>query len=97
MQSGKIKASEFDMGTFSSFNSCKTTHCIGGWVDLELGGTGGNPLGRLYLSPTLYGRANNLFMPSNPEAYGATRKQAIEAIDNLLNTRKSNPWQGVIK
>lgn len=99
---GKIKENEFDMHTyghnFCSVNTgeCGTTHCIGGWISLELGGNGKeNPIYDGFdLSDGLQNAATALFMPSKEGAYSSKRSSAIEALDNFI-ARKSDPWKRV--
>lgn len=101
LANSKIKAKEFDMQSFHSkfcdakTHKCGTSHCIGGWVDLELGSEGkNNPTSYLKLSPQIEYAASALFFPDPDKAFNSKRKHAVEAIDNFLKGHK-NPWKRV--
>lgn len=100
---GEIKEREFDMSTYGTKHcsmttgKCGTVHCIGGWINLELGGDGqSNPVyvSGLILSLGVEEAANKLFQPRKENAYISKRSSAIEALDNFIAGHK-NPWRGV--
>lgn len=100
---GKVKEREFDMSTYGSKHcsvttgKCGTVHCIGGWINLELGGDGqSNPVYDvgLDLSLGIEEAANKLFQPRKENAYISKRSSAIEALDNFIAGRK-DPWRSV--
>lgn len=100
-KSAEIKAKEFDMNGWMSkscnakTHKCGTTHCIGGFVDLELGGYGNeDPRGTLDLSEEISSAARKLFIPTREGTFAAKKKAAIVAMDNFLAGRK-DPWKGV--
>jgi hypothetical protein len=104
LKSKKIKAKEFDMGTFSTTicntkgRNCGTSHCIGGWIDFYLhpnNSYNGDPTeGLLELSEKFTNAARKLFYPSDYKMNSSKPENGIQAIDNFL-AGYSNPWKGV--
>ena len=100
----EIKEREFDMNYYANRSctiktgECGTAHCIGGWIGVELGFSGGtNPLyedDNFEVSEGVQRAADRLFNPSKPEAYNTKRSAGIEALTNFVKGR-SLPWRGV--
>lgn len=105
-KAGKIKAKEFNMNSYrgescSVNHECKTTHCIGGWIGVELGSIGNiNPVHDndrldLDLNMDLMRAAENLFNPTWTKPWRSSKTRAIMALERFVKRRVNDPWKGV--
>lgn len=96
----KAKAHEFDMlswgGHSCDTKSCGTSHCIGGWMDVALGGRGFYAPFHHFsnISDDVRDAAHKLFNPPDPKGWRSKKKHGIQALNNFID-RRSNPWRGV--
>lgn len=99
LERGEISAKEFDMeywwepGRDASGRFCGTVGCIGGWTThvARRSGARAREIYVGYLDP-LY----ELFHPSVPMAWRATREQAVQAMRNYL-TDGDPDWKWVMR
>jgi hypothetical protein len=100
---GDIQPEDFDMSTFGSKTcsangtTCGTRHCIGGWMDLELGGNGLNdPEENMENVSGPFRKAlRNLFYPYEEQMEWSTPKDGLKALNNLIKKNSSRPWSDV--